>query len=433
MLRHIKKMISQSPILKVTGFNSIGILVKILSSFIVSKLTAIFLGTNGLALIGNLRNALSILQNISTFGLSKAVVKYSSEYKNDNTAYKTFISTLFWLLAGVSLIVLVLVFAFSKNLSIYVFEDQKYQFVFRWMSVLLPLYALNTFLIAILQGFEKFKKVININIIIHLFNVALFSFLIYRFYLEGALMAVVIVPSASLLITLLLANQEFNLLNNFDLKILSKTQLKFFGEYAFMSLISAVTFPLVYLSIRQTISDHIDIDAAGYWEACFRLSTFYLLFIQSLLSLYILPKLVQAKTKEQFRAIILSFYKQVLPIFAFGLLLIFISRDYLILLVFSEEFLPVSSILGWQIAGDFFRVMALVLSYQFHAKKMVWHYVLTDLFLAIGLYISAYFGLKYFKLQGVVMGHAVTYIIYFILILFIFRHLIFIKNETSKL
>lgn len=426
-------MISQSPILKVTGFNSIGILVKILSSFIVSKLTAIFLGTNGLALIGNLRNALSILQNISTFGLSKAVVKYSSEYKNDNTAYKTFISTLFWLLAGVSLIVLVLVFAFSKNLSIYVFEDQKYQFVFRWMSVLLPLYALNTFLIAILQGFEKFKKVININIIIHLFNVALFSFLIYRFYLEGALMAVVIVPSASLLITLLLANQEFNLLNNFDLKILSKTQLKFFGEYAFMSLISAVTFPLVYLSIRQTISDHIDIDAAGYWEACFRLSTFYLLFIQSLLSLYILPKLVQAKTKEQFRAIILSFYKQVLPIFAFGLLLIFISRDYLILLVFSEEFLPVSSILGWQIAGDFFRVMALVLSYQFHAKKMVWHYVLTDLFLAIGLYISAYFGLKYFKLQGVVMGHAVTYIIYFILILFIFRHLIFIKNETSKL
>lgn len=426
-------MISQSPLLKVTGFNSIGILVKILSSFIVSKLTAIFLGTNGLALIGNLRNALSILQNISTFGLSKAVVKYSSEYKNDNTAYKTFISTLFWLLAGVSLIVLVLVFAFSKNLSIYVFEDQKYQFVFRWMSVLLPLYALNTFLIAILQGFEKFKKVININIIIHLFNVALFSFLIYRFYLEGALMAVVIVPSASLLITLLLANQEFNLLNNFDLKILSKTQLKFFGEYAFMSLISAVTFPLVYLSIRQTISDHIDIDAAGYWEACFRLSTFYLLFIQSLLSLYILPKLVQAKTKEQFRAIILSFYKQVLPIFAFGLLLIFISRDYLILLVFSEEFLPVSSILGWQIAGDFFRVMALVLSYQFHAKKMVWHYVLTDLFLAIGLYISAYFGLKYFKLQGVVMGHAVTYIIYFILILFIFRHLIFIKNETSKL
>lgn len=425
-------MISQSPLLKVTGFNSIGILVKILSSFIVSKLTAVVLGTNGLALIGNLRNALSILQNISTFGLSKAVVKYSSEYKNDNTAYKKFISTLFWLLVGVSLIVLVLVFAFSKNLSIYVFDHQKYQFVFGWMSVLLPLYALNTFLIAILQGFEKFKKVININIIIHLFNVVLFSFLIYRFNLEGALMAVVIVPSASLLITLLLAYKEFNLLNNFDLKILSKTQLKFFGEYAFMSLISAVTFPLVYLSIRQTISDHIDIDAAGYWEACFRLSTFYLLFIQSMLSLYILPKLVQARTKEQFRVIIFSFYKQVLPIFAFGLLLVFISRDYLIRLVFSEEFLPVSSILGWQIAGDFFRVMALVLSYQFHAKKMVWHYVLTDLFLALGLYISAYFGLKYFKLQGVVMGHAVTYVIYFILILFIFRHLIFIKNETSK-
>jgi PST family polysaccharide transporter len=432
MLRQIKKLISKSPILQVTSFISFGLIIKIASGFVVSKLSAVFLGTKGLAIIGNLRNALLVLQNISTIGLNKAVVKYSSEYKDNSEDFKVFISTLMWLLLLISLLIFGFVFFFSEQLSLYVFEDKAYSFIFKLMAVLLPIYALNTFLIAVLQGFEKFKKVVRINIYIHLLNVVLFSYSIYKFGLNGALTAIVVVPSASLIITLFLANKEIQFWHYFDINVFSKKQLKYFGQYALMTLISAVSFPLVYLSIRQTIADSIDIDAAGYWEACFRLSTIYLLLIQYLLNLYILPKLVQAKNELEFRAIIFDYYKQILPLFAFGLLIIFILRDYIIWLVFSEEFMPVSNILGWQIIADIFRVMALVLTYQFHAKKMIWHYILTDLFLALSLYLSALYGLEYYDLEGVVLGHALTYFVYFALILFIFRNSLFRIKKSEN-
>lgn len=425
MLKQLKNLIQKSPLLQVTSFNSFGIVVKLVSSLMVSKMTAVFLGTQGLTFIGNLRNALSVLQNFSTGGLNKAVVKYTSEHKDSTDNYVIFISTLFWVFIGLSLLVFLGAYGFSRALSNYVFGNDSYIYIFRWLAVLLPLYALNTFLISILQGLEQFKKVIKINIFIHILNLFAFGVGVYQFGLSGALMAVIAVPSLSLFITLFLARKYLSLGHYFDYRIFSKLQLKYFGQYAFMTLISAVSFPLVYLGIRQYISESISIDDAGYWEANFRLSNFYLIFIQSLLGLYILPKFAQAKSKVEFREIVLSFYKQILPLFGMGLFLLFLSRKYLVLIVFSEEFLPVTSILGWQMLADFFRVSALVMVYQFHAKKMLWHYILTDLFLAIGLYISAVIGLRYLALSGLVIGHVIIYVVYFLLILFIFRKSLF--------
>jgi PST family polysaccharide transporter len=137
--------------------------------------------------------------------------------------------------------------------------------------------------------------------------------------------------------------------------------------------------------------------------------------------LYILPKFVQAKSQSEFRSIVFEFYKKILPLFGLGLILLFVLREYLVLLVFSNDFIEVTTILGWQMIADFLRVLALVMVIQFHAKKMVWHYILTDLFLAIALYVSAMLGLKYLELSGVVIGHVITYAVYFVVILVIFR------------
>ena len=420
MLKHIKKLVANSPLLQVTGFNSFSIGIKLFTSFAVSKLIALFLGPSGLTFIGNLRNALSILQNFATGGLIKATVKYTGETKDDNAVFQSFISTLFWVLIFLSVVIFFVVFGFSKTLSNLVFDEVSYAYVFKWTAILLPLFGLNAFLLSILNGLNHFKKVIRINLFTHILNLLVFGYCIYVFGLSGALMAVVIVPSASLILTLLLAHQQFDFFK-INWKAFSLNQLKNFGQYAFMTLISAVSFPLVFLGIRQFLSNQIGLDEAGYWEANFRLSTFYLIFMQSLLNLYILPKLVEAQSEKSFRAVIFNFYKQVIPLFGVGLLLIFLLKKYLVLLVFSDEFLPVTSLLGWQIIGDFFRILALVMVYQFHAKKMLWHYIITDLCLALGLYFSAIYLIDIYGLQGVVIGHAFTYVLYFILILIIFR------------
>lgn len=427
MLDAIKNFLSKNPLLQVTGFNSLSVFIKLISSFIVSKLTAVLLGTQGITIIGNLRNILSIGQNISVLGLQNAVVKYTGESQSDEDEFNVFISTLFCILLMVSSIVFITIYGFSVQLSDYIFNTAEYHFVFKWLAILLPLHALNVYLNSILKGIEQFKKVIQINILTHVLNVLLFSYCIYAYDLAGALMAVIIVPSASFAFTVVLASKYFNFWSNIKLKHFSKQYLSNFGEYALMTLVSAISFPLVYLGIRLYLNDNISLNAAGYWEMNFRVSTFYLVFMQSLLQLYILPKLVSAKGQSEFRTIVLTFYKQVMPLFAIGLLIVFLLREYVILIVSSDEFLPSASLLGWQIVADFFRVLALVMVYQFHAKKMFWRYVITDMLLAIGLYFSVIVLVPYFGLKGVVVGHAIVYVLYFIIILMVFRK-VFLPN-----
>jgi PST family polysaccharide transporter len=196
-----------------------------------------------------------------------------------------------------------------------------------------------------------------------------------------------------------------------------------------MTLISSASFPLVFLGIRNFLIDTIGEVEAGYWESMIRISSYYLMFVLSLLNLYVLPKLANANSQKQFRGIVVSFYKQILPFFIVGLIVVYILREWIIKVVFSEAFLPATQLFFWQMLGDFFRILALVMVYQFHAKKMMWHYILTDLFLALCLYFSALFFIPKVGLEGVVIGHAFTYVIYFLIITTIFSKTIFFYKQ----
>ncbi|WP_247653561.1 polysaccharide biosynthesis C-terminal domain-containing protein [Flavobacterium sp. CS20] len=228
MFKTLKKLVSNSPLLQVTSFNSLSISIKLISDLVVAKLSAVLLGAQGVALIGNLRNILSVFHNFSSGGLDNAVVKYTGEFHTNHKAYQTFISTLFWVFVGLSLVVFSVVFIFSKSLSGLVFNDVSYAFVFKWTALLLPLYALNVFMLGILKGLSRFKKVIRIHILSHFLNLILFAFGVLSFGLSGALMAVVAVPSFSFFISLFIASKHLNL-TCFSLKVFSFSQLKNFG------------------------------------------------------------------------------------------------------------------------------------------------------------------------------------------------------------
>ena len=83
---------------------------------------------------------------------------------------------------------------------------------------------------------------------------------------------------------------------------------------------------------------------AGFWEAMTRISTYYLLFVNTLLTVYYYPKLVQAKTNEETKSVFWSFYKNVLPLFAVGLFVIYLFRTIMIKILFTQDFEPVSNL-----------------------------------------------------------------------------------------
>ncbi|HBK83542.1 MAG TPA: hypothetical protein DDZ41_08080 [Flavobacterium sp.] len=93
--------------------------------------------------------------------------------------------------------------------------------------------------------------------------------------------------------------------------------------------------------------------------------------------------------------------------------------------MFTKEFLPISKLLVWQLIGDFFKAMSLILGYQFFAKKLSKAFIITELISLTILWFSSSYFLNFFGIEGIVMAHAFTFFTYFFILIFCFRKIWF--------
>lgn len=421
--------IKENPLLKVTSLNSGAILVKMITGLIISKLTAYFLGPVGIALIGNLRNGQSLINTIASSGIQKGVVSLTANGKEKKKLLQILTNTFFSLGLLVSVVVSVFLLLFSNEVSSYIFQTNSYIWIINLIAFSLPINTLNLFVLSILQGLSDFKKVISINIITSIFNLALFSVLLYFLELEGAFVTVILLSTIQFIITLYYAKPYYYLFRNLKLFYFPKKIVFSLSKYGLMTLISSITFPLVYLGIRREIMVGLSNTDAGYWEAMSRLSSHYILLMVSIINLYVLPKLSSANNQNSFKETVLEFYKLIIPFYGVGLIIIYALRYYIIRIVYSQEFLPIQGLFLGQLIGDFFYILALVMTYQMHAQRQVKRFIATDLFLAIGLYVFSIYLLDIFGLKGVMYAHASINFLYFLLVLFIFRKPLFNQSK----
>jgi PST family polysaccharide transporter len=143
------------------------------------------------------------------------------------------------------------------------------------------------------------------------------------------------------------------------------------------------------------------------------------------LTLYFLPKLAIAKNNQETKKIFRSFYKTVLPIFIITLTVIYFSRFFIIKLLFTKEFLPVSILFFWQLLGDVLKVASLILGYQFFAKKMTVAFIISELFSLGFLYFVSDYLIKIFGIEGIVMAQAFDNFIYLLVLAIYFRKSLF--------
>ena len=425
--------INKNVLVKVTSLQTASLLTKIIAGILTSKAIAIFIGAEGLALIGNLRNFVSSFQTLSILGLYNGAVKYIAEFKDNTTRLSRTLSTVFYIGFIATILVSTLCYFNAQAINDIIFPTyNNYAYVIKIFAIVLPFYALNMFAFSIMNGFSNYKMLIIINIIGQILGLSITLLLIYQNKTEGALISVAIAEALICLITLVGIINRRTLLPLIKVKEISYSLLKKMSSYSMMALFSAVILPLVLLAIRNYIIDNVGYKDAGFWEAMTRISKYYLILINSLMALYILPRFTEIEGIKEFRKEVFGFYKTVMPAFAGGLVVIYFLRSFLVKGIFSSEFQPVEDLFLWQLLGDFVKVLSTVIAYQFLAKKMFWHYIVTEAFLVIMLYITSVHLVDYYGVKGVVIGHFVSYLMYFGIVLLIFGTSLFRVDTVNK-
>ena len=405
------------------------VMIRIVTGLVSTSVVAKILGPSGVALLGNLRNFITSLETFSTLGFNNGIVKYVAQHQKDEERLTKVISTVFWslLIASITLALPVFVFAEYWNNRIFG-EEYDFEIVFRVVALSLPLFALNLFLIAVVNGFSQFKKVILINIAGNVIGFVFSILMILKYQTMGALLAMGIVPGLLFLVSWLWISKSLDLKKYIRKGFFDFEVIKNLSSYSLMAVVSAFCLPIIYLQIRTEAIDNLGIDNAGNWEAMNRLASFYMMFISTLLSVYFFPKLSQSTSNAQTRSVFGDYYKNVVPMFIIGGLVLYFSRNFLIQLIYSDKFLVLPDLFSWQLIGDFFKVCSLILGYQFFAKRMTKAFIATQILSIIILYFSSNLLMKSHGVEGLVIAHTITYFLYLLVLLLMFGNIIFKKK-----
>ena len=424
MLLKLKKIFT-TDLVKVSALNGIATLVRMLTAFISGKVVATVIGPTGLALLGQLTNFSNIIMTLSAGGMNTGITKHVAQYADSEKRYRLFLSTGFIVTAILSVLCGLTMILGAGYFSQKILKTAEYAYVFYIFGATIILYAFNAYLVAVLNGFREFKKYVKANIAGSIIGLSFSIVLAWSFGIPGALIAAVTYQSVVLLVTLsMVANSKWFKWEIFRGSF-SKTALSRLGRFALMTLVSVLAINQSQLIVRDCIARSVSLDEAGLWEGVNRISTIYLQVVTTSLSVYYLPKLASLKTQNEIRSEILSVYKLLVPFLLLTSLFIFLFRDIIITILFTEKFNGMRDLFVFQLAGDFFKMVTWVLGYVLLAKAMTRTFIIVEI-VSCSLFaiLSTYF-IKEYGTIGAPAGYAASFFIQFIIMLFVLRKILF--------
>lgn len=406
-------------LLKTSVLNGIAVLVKTATMFILNKILAVYVGPSGYAAIGQFQNFIQMVTSFAGGAINTAVVKYTAEYGDNPNEQRKIWQNAGTLVLLMSLIVAILVIVFQQPLSMYLFNSSEYQSVLLWFAIFLIFFNFNALFLAILNGKKEILKLVIANIAGSLFSLAMTGFLAYKFQLYGALVALCIYQSIAFFITLVLCLKSDWFKFQFLFGQIDKVIATKFGHYALMALVSVFFGNIAQITLRKIIANEFSITYAGYWDAMNKLSGSYLMMASTILGIYYLPKLSELKNYNEVRQEIFYGYKIILPIAILSSLFIFIFKEWVVKILFTDSFIPMLELLSWQLIGDVIKIGSWIISFVMLSKAMTKIFVITETFFALSIIPLTIIFVKFFGFKGITIAFTVNCLIYWIVCSFL--------------
>lgn len=406
-------------LIKTSLLNGIAVVIKMLTLLGLNKILAIYVGPAGYAALGQFQNAVQMITTFSSGAINTGVTKYTAEYHADEDAQHKVWRTAGSIAIAGSLFSAVIIVFLNERLASWFLEDASYGGVFIWFAASLGLFTFNSLLLAILNGKKEVVRYVIANIAGGLFALLVTTLMAVRYGLYGALVALAVYQSLTFFVTLVISYKTSWFKFRFLLGRIDKPTAINLLKYAVMALTSAACVPLSHILVRNHLGQTFGWQAAGYWEAMWRLSSAYLMIVTTTLSLYYLPKLSELKCFHDIKVEIINGYKLIFPLAAICSLIMYILRDKIIAILFTVDFAPMRELFPWQLLGDTFKIGAWILAYLMLGKAMIKLFVATEIAFAISFVMWVYYFSSFGGIESASIAHAVNYFIYFLVLLII--------------
>jgi PST family polysaccharide transporter len=363
-------------IIKITSILSIATLVKMFAGVIRAKFLAWQIGPEGVGVVSQaLVYSLFAIQ-LCSLNICTGITKKISESfaRNDASETSLVVKTSVAMQFAASILFMALVLPFSRPLTKIVFQDARYWPYFIGITIATPFALFLTGIVdPVFYALRKIAEYTKLMIAYTLFGLCVVFPAVYLFKTEGMLVQIAIAALGGFVIARRFFKKALPVSLRPDFGVFGSTAPRaMMGElfrYGMTSFVMANVNMCVVLYLRGLVIKQFGLAANGHYQVAFALSAYYLPFITNAVWGYFYPEMCALGKNDGYKRVLDQFITFALFISTAAAASCIIFREYIILILYSREFMPAYGLLPIQAAGDIFFVIFFILNTSLLARR----------------------------------------------------------------
>lgn len=404
-------------LLKVTAMTGLLTLLKMAMGFVIAKVVAIYTGPTGLAMLGQVQSMVGSLNGIINAPVGSGIVRFTAENKAQGfeACAPWWRASLQWVLI-ISAITIPSGLLLAPHIAIWLFDDAELTWVVMVTVCVLPFSAIGTMCNSVINGQQLYRRYVGLGMVSALISGGVMLAMIVQYNIQGALLAAAL-QSALIGVVMLISSlrQPWFKLCYWWGTCDSKARRAISG-YMLMAITSALTVPISLIFVRNILIAQVGWDATGQWQAVWKISEVYLSVITMALGTYYLPRLASLVGVDAIIKEINHTAKIIIPIVIVMSVTVYLLRDVVISLLFTEEFRAARDLFAIQLSGDVIKIASWLYAYPMLSRGATTWYIGSEVFFSLTLVILTYIFVLNYGVQGANISYLVNYILYFIFI-----------------
>jgi len=397
-----------------------------------SKFVAMLIGPEGMGITSLLHSTTDLVSSATNLGLSTSGVKTVSTSYSEGNQQKiaVTIAVLRRLVVLTGLFGMLVCACFAPLWSQQSFGNDQYILSFVLVSVVVLGDQLNKGEMALLQGMRQKKYLAQANVIGQTISL-LITIPLYYFYGVKAIVWVLVLFS---LMTFTISKYYTSKINIEKVHVSWKQTFHVGSDMMklgfFLSLQIILSHGVLYL-VRNYVSQTGGLEEVGLYSAGTSIVNVYLGLVFSAIATSYFPQLAGTKTDEEMGDAIKKQAEISILMFAPIVVAFIIFIKPVVVLLYSEKFLPIEYMLYWAMGATLIKAMGWAMSYSLLAKAKPAYFFYNELFAKFYTFPLAILGYKYMGLTGFGVAILIGYSIYLIQEMIIVKRLFKISYNFS--
>jgi O-antigen/teichoic acid export membrane protein len=385
----------------------------ILISILRSKVVAVLLGPAGIGVVGLLQTTISFIGTLTNFGLGRVAVKdvAAAVGTSDLKSVAVVVTVLRRLVWATGFLGSFVTFSTASWLSKLTFGNEDYTEAFMWLSVTLLFNQLSSGQSVLLQGFRKLKLLAAAGVLGSFISLLITVPLYYHYGERGIVPVIVSISLSTFLLTWYFSKK----VSVKKVAVSTATTIKAGKQMLVMGFAVSMSGVLTVASsyiLRIYISNAGNVADVGMYSAGFAIIGTYVGLVFSAMTTDYYPRLAAiSHDNEQAKKMVNQQAEMALLILSPILVVFIVFIKWVVIALYSNEFLPINGMIHWAALGIFFKAASWPIGVIFMAKGATKLFFWSELVSSCYLLLLNVLGYTYYGLDGLGISFLISYVL----------------------